>query len=335
MSTTQTHFTKFFVAIFFSGILVSTVLNVLIFKLFLQKEKNASTPISSRVVSKYAYTNPLIECELYPRINKNLTPFEDRLNIYISDAISNGKTKQVSMYYRDLINGPWIGINEEEQFSPASLLKVPLMMSVLRVADQDPTFLEKQIVFEPSNNNTRAQSVLTGQPLVMNEQYSVNQLMEYMIINSDNDAATILSRNIPQTEFYKVYQELALPVPKFENSEYYIDVVKYASFFRILYNSTYLDADQSERALSILATSAYKDGLVAGVPENVRVAHKFGERQWQDQKEQQLHDCGIVYHPVRPYLLCVMTKGEDPARLSTVIKEISKITYEEVNSQVQ
>ena len=47
--------------------------------------------------------------------------------------------------------------------------------------------------------------------------------------------------------------------------------------------------------------------------------------------ERQLHDCGIIYHPLKPYLLCVMTRGEKIADLENAIRDISKWIFERVN----
>ncbi len=40
------------------------------------------------------------------------------------------------------------------------------------------------------------------------------------------------------------------------------------------------------------------------------------------------HDCGIVYYPDSPYLLCVMTRGKDTGQLESIIGKISQITYQ-------
>ncbi len=291
-------------------------------------------PQFERLQGQYLYTNPLLECDLYPQISSTLTPFEDKLRTYISSALANGSVSDVSLYYRDLVNGPWVGINEKEVFSPASLLKVPLLMSIFKIADHNPTFLEQDIVFQKEQQSKRQQQIVPQQRLEVGKSYTINELLEHMIIYSDNDAANVLSYVIPQVELYKPYTELGILAPKIGSDDYELTVIQYASFLRVLYNATFLDREDSERALALLATTVYKDGLVAGLPENTRISHKFGERQWDDGREQQLHDCGIIYQPVRPYILCVMTRGKDQARMSEVIKTLSKITYNEVAVQV-
>jgi beta-lactamase class A len=110
------------------------------------------------------------------------------------------------------------------------------------------------------------------------------------------------------------------------NQDYLIDTHTYASFFRILYNSTYIDRSASEEVLSMLTEASFQDGLVAGVPAGTTVAHKFGSRQTRDGKDQ-LHDCGIVYATGKPYILCIMTQGKDFTKLAAFIKDVSARVY--------
>jgi beta-lactamase class A len=125
-------------------------------------------------------------------------------------------------------------------------------------------------------------------------------------------------------------RELGLIAPR-SNLEATITTQDYASIFRLLYNSPYLSVDNSEKILSLMAISPFDSGLVAGVPADIKVANKFGERF--NENEKQLHDCGIIYYPGNPYLLCVMTKGDDWNKLTEIISAVSKIVYDEVHSR--
>jgi beta-lactamase class A len=101
---------------------------------------------------------------------------------------------------------------------------------------------------------------------------------------------------------------------------------------RILYNASYLEPELSERALTILTEAEFSEGVAKKLPSSVPVAHKFGERLL-DNEIKQLHDCGIVYFPQNPYVLCVMTKGQDWEKLAQTIQDVSKMVYDEVNSR--
>ena len=87
----------------------------------------------------------------------------------------------------------------------------------------------------------------------------------------------------------------------------------------------------SEKALEILGSTQFDFGIEGGVPEGVTVANKFGERTLEDQR--QLHDCGIIYAPKGPYLLCIMTRadlktGASFNQLAEIMSSLSEKTYQ-------
>jgi hypothetical protein len=47
----------------------------------------------------------------------------------------------------------------------------------------------------------------------------------------------------------------------------------------------------------------------------------------------QLLDCGIIYYPNNPYILCVMTEGTEWGKMEEVISNVSKMVYEEVKAR--
>ena len=140
--------------------------------------------------------------------------------------------------------------------------------------------------------------------------------------------------NISSARQEKTFSELDIPIPS-QDPNYSLTAKEYASFFRILYNASYLSKKSSEEGLSLLSQSEFKDGIVSSLPKNIVVAHKFGEREEEGKDGKiinQLHDCGIVYYPDYPYLLCVMTRGESSLTdLSNIIKETSGIIFDEVS----
>jgi len=150
-----------------------------------------------------------------------------------------------------------------------------------------------------------------------------------MIINSDNDALAMLDDSFWDNESNKVQKDLGVEVSDGNSTDDFITVKGYASLFRILFNASYLSRDNSEKALKMLSGVEFKKGIVAGVPPEIVVSHKYGERQLCDIS--QLHDCGIVYYPNHPYLLCIMTRGSDYNKLASVIKDISKTIYTDLN----
>lgn len=285
----------------------------------------------------YKYINPILECNPDISLNSKLTPIKESIESIINQEVSKKNITFASIYYRDLNNGPWFGINEKEYFSPASLVKVPILIAYLKKAEIDPSLLQKKLtVSDDPETGNNIQNIKPSVATVVKQEYTIEKLLEEMIIYSDNNAYNTLAENLTGDEIIKVYQDLDVDISKaFQNPNGNIITVKnYASFFRILYNGSYLNNETSEKALKLLNQVEYKDALVAGVPKDIIVSHKFGERKYLDTNEIQFHDCGIVYFPKKPYLLCVMTKTTQNANKAiNFIKEISQVVYQSQNKQ--
>lgn len=280
----------------------------------------------------YQFINPLLECE--PASNENLeklAPLTQEVKKIINEKIETLQASHISFYYRDLNNGPWFGINEDENFSPASLLKVPLMMAYFKKASLDSSFLNNKIFYDEAERTLEI-NVPEEERLKNGQEYSIIELITRMISFSDNSSFELLSKSISAEEIEKIHRDLGITVPSEKVPENFISVQEYASLFRVLYNSSYLSRELSEKALEILSTTSFKDGIVAGMPEKTVVAHKFGIRDYQNTEKKQLHDCGIVYASNNPYLICVMTRGADLENLSKTIKDVSQAVYKNIQN---
>ncbi len=283
----------------------------------------------------YQFINPLLECDSSSiSQDKNLSSLKKNLEFIINQDINNGKITFASIYYRDLNNGPWFGINEKEYFSPASLIKVPVLIAYLKEAEDDHSVLDKKIVnnksFDYSQQNIKPESMLE-----FNKEYTVDDLLNRMIIYSDNAAYELLIENIDNSKIFAVYKDLDVDISRAENDPNgnIITVKDYSSFFRILFNASYLSQKMSEKALTILSQTQYSKGLVAGLPTDVKISHKFGERQYLPSKEKQLHDCGIVYLTKKPYLICVMSRSTDFDKSASFIQSVSKTVYDYLSNE--
>jgi beta-lactamase class A len=113
----------------------------------------------------------------------------------------------------------------------------------------------------------------------------------------------------------------------------------FAAFFRVLYNSSYLTEEMSEKALRYLSKSSFRTGMVAGIPPNVDIASKHGERNipvatnGEVRELSQLHEFGVIYHPNRPFLLGIMVRGEGFDQMTKTLRDITHLVYEEVDRQ--
>ncbi|TAN45457.1 MAG: serine hydrolase [Nitrospirae bacterium] len=284
----------------------------------------------------FFFINPLLECELAKDTieEEEKLPSKDKIIELIKNKTKDYKLAHVSVYFRDLNNGPWLGINEDEKFAPASLLKVPLMISWLKEAEKNQQLLSTKIEYTKSGDDYNDMlTIIPSRTITLGNKYSVDELIRSMIVYSDNNANTLLFKNTDQRLLKDAYRILGVDIPSADRPADYLSVKSYASFFRILFNASYLNREMSEKALKILSETEFSDGIVAGVPPGIVVAHKFGERVAGANNEiKQLHDCGIVYYPNEPYLLCVMTRGDDFRFLDDIIRDVSQLVFKEMDA---
>lgn len=291
-----------------------------------------STPQEKREgnTKNFEFINPLLECGELSNLKLSATKEMERLTKnYISVKKNLGKIQSASVYFRQLKSGPWFGVDEKEYFFPASLLKVPLMFAVYKKAEEDPAFLQTQVSID-EEEKIFPQIIKPSEEIDAKKQYSALELLRYSIVFSDNRATLKLYELVGTEKLNEVFQDLGIETPAGKD-EFTVQVRTYGSFFRILYNASYLTRKYSEDALRLLSESDFREGLHSGVPKNIKIAHKFGERESRGMI--QLHDCGIVFYPSSPYVLCVMTRGEDILELKKIIGEISKIVFENIERQ--
>jgi beta-lactamase class A len=293
-----------------------------------QSSKSLIYPIRENTTA-YTFIKPLLAVG-----NDSDTPSVKYQSLYrkvtsfISDnSDPNGAT---SVYFSDLNAGGKFVIDENREYEPASLLKVVIMIAYLKQAETNAGLLNQGLTYQPTIAR-QIESVPFESPtkLVVGQSYPVETLIKDMIADSDNGAMNLLLDNIDDAYLSKVYTDLGLQGPQ-GGSDYQISAKSYSLFFRILYNATYLSDDMSEKALSILSQASFADGITAPLPKDMVVAHKFGEHVIGSGDQVtgfELHDCGIVYFPGKPYLLCVMTHGSSLASVEKMIQGISGLVY--------
>ncbi len=282
--------------------------------------------------SEYKFINPLLTYSFpdstqfgeYKELSGKLDKLVDKLK-------SENKAEQISVYFRGS-QGKWVGVNELEEYYPASLMKVVLMIAYYQQAQADQVFLQKKLKYTTEiQKNYSVSEFNNASKLAIDQEYQIDDLIKYMIVDSDNGATFTLINSLDAKSLNAVFSDFGLQAPT-DQGNYQISAKDYSLFFRILFNSTYLDREYSEKALALLSQATFMDGLLAGLPENTLVAHKYGEHVLADggiPLGEELHDCGIIYRETGNYLLCVMTRGKNVDGLKEVIKQISQLVYNE------
>ena len=256
----------------------------------------------------------------------------NKLKTSILDLINQrqqtGRLDKISIYLKLLNNREFIGINENEMFHPGSLIKLPLLITFLKMEELSPGTLNKQVVFNLPQGGVPHQTYNTIH-IEPEKSYTIKDLLKYMIAYSDNNATYLLNNCVDISEFKKTFSDFGLVVPDVTDRNYKISAKEYSVFLNVLYNAGYLTITDSEFATELLNKCNFKEGIQRGIPPQNDIVHKFGE--WGDVNNHNIHqlsESGIIYLDKCPYILTIMTQGKEITYLPTVLSDISKIIYD-------
>lgn len=274
----------------------------------------------------YPLIKPLLACNIDAQTpTPALNDLRALLQKSVNDATAKGDITKAGIYIRDLDDGSWTSVNGDDQYTPASLMKIVTLMGYLNEAENTPSILQEKLIVDPTLNVV-PQNIPPAVSAEPGETYTVAELLRMMIVYSDNTASHTLIEHMKAEALNGLLN--ALEIPTFADEAHYtISPRLYSRLLRILYNSTLLTAQDSENALELLTQTDYRDALVKGINPSENVAHKFGDVTLLDSDgttSYQHHDCGIVYG-THPYVICVMTEGKDLPTLAKTIASFANI----------
>jgi len=289
---------------------------------------------------EFTFIRPTInEVSSDMRKMRELKPFRYKVDALIQNKIDDDEASTVSVYFRDLDNGNWFGIREDEKFSPEVQLKVPVLIAYFKWSESNPLVLRKKIFYRGVGGSFEPRYLRSPKPLEVGKEYTVNELLFRMMAYGDNSAYALLLANLPPAHLHKIARDLYVKYDP-EKKEDSLTLSDYASYFRILFNASYLNEEMSEKALRYLARTVFRDGMAAGIPPDVILASKAGERiivtpdaAGAPKEVLQLHEFGIIYHSERPFLLGITARGNDFQSLARTIRDITRLVYAEVDQQ--
>jgi hypothetical protein len=261
-----------------------------------------------------------------------ITNFAD-LRTSVSGIISNSGGNY-SFYYEDLKTGAWVGIGEKNVYVQASLGKIPILTAIMKKVEDKSIKIDDYLIVNESDFDFRF-----GKAILKEEttNITIRNLLRYLTENSDNTAYHTLMNNLSDDELFQSIAGLGLPITlDFDTQGYSPKQV--ANSFRALYMATYLSRPYSRFTLALLANDAQPSFIKGPIPSDVKVSHKVGD--WIDNPDgySYVHDCGIVYHHVNPYMICIMSKHKEAmsdlyvSQVRKAFYDISKEVYDYVSS---
>jgi beta-lactamase class A len=263
----------------------------------------------------------------------------------IGSLVAESGAETVAVAFRDLQTGRELFVNERVSFHAASTMKVPVMFEVYREARAGTLGLDESIAVKNEFKSIADGSAFSVSPEDDSEQTlykkiggteTVRELVRLMITESSNLATNILIARVTPARVMALLRGMGARDMKvlrgvedgkaFERGMNNTTTARdLLILFRALAEGDAVSREASREMADVLAAQKFNEGIPAGLPRGLRVAHKTGSITKIE------HDAGVVYPPNRkPYVLVVLVRGiTDEARAHKLIADISRAVYED------
>ena len=250
-------------------------------------------------------------------ISKENLKFEDPKMVQAQEMLKQKyDDSKYSIYVKQLDNSFTIGVNQKQKMYAASLSKLPILYWTQKRLNEGQATLSDKLLYNTAINTFKGSFEAGGTgtlPVIAdNKGYSLSEVIDRTAKNSDNVGSNLLAyyetgQFSPafRNEITKIAGEAWDPVEREASAEMTGRVLE------ALYN-------EGGYSFNALFDTQFDDVKIqAGLPKNVRVAHKIGAADAYN------HDAAIVFTN-QPYILVVETKGGS----DKIISQISKDVYE-------
>src|SRR4030042_2609872 len=229
------------------------------------------------------------------------------------------KTESISgmwgLYVIRLSNGYSYGVDDDEVFQAASLIKLPLMAPMFREAEKGNLNLNDKYKLKSSDKVSGSGS-LYGKPAGYEITYQ--NLIDLMGKQSDNTAFNICKKYLGDEKISEVINKIGMTKTNLSKNE--TSAKDIGNFFENLWKGNIVGNENKEKILDSLTNTLYENWLVAGIPKGIRVAHKYGR------EVHVINDAGIIYTE-KPFVIVILSKGVVENEADQTFVQITKAVY--------
>lgn len=256
-----------------------------------------------------------------------LDGLRDSLRAEVARAVAAGRISAASVYLRDMNSGDWTVVNDPEEFTPGPMRLVSLLVTYLRVAQKDPTSLEHTFPLSslPAADKDVASSSTKTLEHPADQAYTVRELLEMGVRNGDQRAQQTLLDHVDTTMLRATIMDLRGHDGSDPDVRRPVTARRYSTAIKCLYDGALLNSERAEYALSLLKLTGSRTGIAAGAPANVNVVCRRDETQ--NEHSIELHECGLFYLGGTPYMLTVLSRGNDLNAQRDLEQRLSTMAY--------
>lgn len=266
-----------------------------------------------------AQSEEAIKVEPTAKVSKQITKIERKNfeNIKNEFIVLTRDLKGTWGFYVYNLSGKWeYGLAQDEVFTAASLIKLPVFLALYQEVERGKISLETKYSLKEKDKVSGAGS-LYYQPA--GKTYTYKQLAELMGKQSDNTAFNIFQKILSGEKIQATIDNLEMSSTLFSENE--TSPKDIGLFFRKLYGSSLVTREHRDEILSYLTKTIFEDRIPAGVPSEIKVAHKVGT------ETGVFSDAGIVFAE-KPYIIVIMSRGANEVEAKEVLPKVSRLVWE-------
>jgi len=230
----------------------------------------------------------------------------------------------IGFYYNDLISGECFGLNENEEFQSASVIKLPIYAVIMKLWAQGKLDIYEKIVCTDADKVPPCGALyfFTG-----DVEADINTLCGLMISISDNAATNLLIKHLGIDFLNAQFKEIGLEKSHIERllfdreaslrgCENRIVPAEMGRLLKAIYQRSFVNEEVSARMEKLLLEQQINHKIPGYLPEGTAVAHKTGE------DDGITNDVGIVYGE-KPFIICFASNFTHVPTAEIALREIS------------
>ena len=291
------------------------------------------TPVQT-VAPPTIASSPKLSLPASPEPSSAGAPADERESSDLSgdpDALKK-RIEDIAAYYggtygvvvSDPTSGETVSLGADETFFAASLGKLPTLLSLYKRADRGELDLDDKISMLPSDVQSYGTGVLHTYPVGHN--FTLRETAYYLMNKSDNTSWAMLTRYLGADGIQVDLSDIGA-----YDTGYWIPNTTTANDVLLMLKSVvdpaFTSPALSKEMLDSMTDTAFEDRIPAGLPPDVRVAHKIGTY------ENSFSDAGVVFYEgpdgkKHHYFIVLFTEGAGETNARAAIQEISAAAYE-------
>jgi beta-lactamase class A len=249
------------------------------------------------------------------------TPSPDRQDAALRSLVLDVLGAEAPAYgvvIKDLATGRGTSLNADRIYYAASIFKLFVMYEAFRQESLGIFELSDELVMTPYYDAFG----LGPRQTELCQVLSVDTALQAMMEISDNAAAVLLQDLVGSSNINQALGALGLEDSRLLTDDLPITAGDVALLVEAIGRGEAVSRPASEQMLELMAREQFDNGLRAGTPRDVTVAHKTGN--WTNAT----HEAGIVFAPAGSYVMVVLSDKDHQTRL---IEELSRRVYDYFN----